>query len=229
MSLDRALGVLGVVIGLPSLLALFFSDQWIISSLAFALAIALIVAGVLVDRATDQHPFKCKRVDLRLTVDPKVTVLTKTYRMIPSFNDLRQFTHRNIAADGKVHSFLWNGKPIEQSYISLEMGEYSITIPLIPSPAKGKEFGGELSYTMEDTFPHASESMIYTIDIPTEIVSMTLQLSRPCTTAEARIEASGQSRQIPGRGLVISEDRKTLTLEAKRPRIGSLVRVYWNW
>lgn len=229
MSLDRALGVLGLIVGLPGFFALFFTNQGTAASLAIALAIVLIGAGVLVERAVNQPAFRCKEVKLSVTVDPKVSVLKKTYRMVPNFNNLRDFMHRNIAADGRIHTFLWNGKPVDSNHISKQLGEYSITTPLVPPPSKGKEFGGELSYTMEDAFPDSTESMIYAVDIPTEIVSMTLQLARPCTTAEARIEASGQSRELPGKGLIISEDRKTLTLEAKRPRVGSWVRIYWNW
>src|SRR5215510_8644906 len=193
MSLDRALGVLGLIIGLPGFFALFFTNQGTVASLAISLAIVLIGAGVLRERAVNQPAFKCKRVDLNVTVDPKVAVLKKTYRMVPNFNNLHDFIHRNIAADGQIHTFLWNGKPVDQGRISKQLGEYSITTLLVPTPTKGKEFGGELSYTMDDAFPAATESMIYAIDIPTEIVSMTLQLARPCTKAEPRIDASGQS------------------------------------
>ncbi len=229
MSLDRALAVLGLIIGLPAFFALFFSSHAVEAILTALLAVVLIVAAVAVNHVASRHPFRLTAVDvdLDLSTSPASARLRKDYRLVANFGQLNQLIHRNIAADGQIHSFTWNGSPVAATGVETSMGEYRVTVPLIPAPTRGKEFGGRLEYALDNSFLSQHESMEYVVDLPTKSASLKIQLCRPCTTAEARVAIGGQEKDVPG--LVIAPDRKSMGIQVKRPKVGSSIRIYWTW
>lgn len=232
MTLDRALGLLGVIIGLPSFLALFFSDQATAALLCGVIAILMVAAAVWVNKAATDHPFRMDQVvvHLDLSKGPPEATLTKTYKIVPNFNHLTQMVHRNIAADGDVSDFRWNGRPIPNAQQRRTMGgEYEITVPFTPAPSRGKPFDGSLSYKLLNSFPADSESLGYVVDFPTKIVTITVTLpaARKCLTAIPRLAFGGQERDLSA--LTIGPNRETLSISVKKPRVGSQIITYWTW
>ena len=231
MSLDRALGILGFILGLPGFFALFFSPFQTSAAIASVSSVLLLASAVWTNHLLTRHPFRMRRVDVTLAFDADVrrAVLSKDYRLVANFNQLNQIVHKNNAADGSIVDFKWNGKPVPATHQRKVLGEFELTIPLSPAPARGQEFPGRLEYTLLDSFPSDDESLSYVVDFPTRVVSIQVQLpqKKPCVTAAARLSFGGQERELDG--LVISQDKRTLTLEVSRPRIGGQLVIYWTW
>jgi len=232
MTLDRGLGLLGLIVGLPSFLALFFSDHATTALLCVVIAVLAIGAAVWVNKVGTDHPFRMDVVEVHLDLSkgPSQATLTKTYKIVPNFNHLTQMVHRNIAADGDVRDFNWNGRPIPDAQQRRTMGgEYEITVPFTPAPSRGKPFDGKLSYDLIDSFPAHSESLGYVVDFPTKIVTITVTLptNKACLTAIPRLAFGGQERDL--RDLIIAPDRCTLKYSVKKPRVGSQIITYWTW
>lgn len=137
--------------------------------------------------------------------------------------------HRSINADGQVCDFCWDGAPIAQSNIRLTSGDYEVTIPFTPPPRRGSEFPGELKYTLKDSFGSNREWLTYAVDFPTDVLSLkiTLPNGKPCLKADARVAIGGHQVELDG--IQVSPNRQVITLNVKRPKLGTKIVTYWDW
>ena len=232
MTVDRALGILALILGLPGFFALFLSPYHTAAIVCVILAGVILAVSLLVARIVDRPAWEYRSVKVELDLSqggPAQATLSKTYKIVSNANDQRHLLHRNIGADGRVHSFTWNGVAIPAANISQSMGEYEVTVEFRPPRARGETFDGVLAYRLDDSFPSVLEAIEYAVDLPTGSAHLTVKLpdAKPCRAPKATLAIGGQERPLAG--LKASEDGKTLTLEVSRPRLGSTVRIYWNW
>lgn len=230
MTLERVLGVAGVLVGLPVFVGLFFDPYRTAAIITLSFAIALGVVAILVFNHTRRPPFRMNRVEVRLDLtNPHQAKLTKSYRIVPSISGLTHIKHRNIAADGKVEKILWDGQEVPAADIRTVMGEYHVAIQFPRAHTRGREFTGTLSYILVDSFSNTDEYLYYVVDFPAKVVRLEVVLpdTRPCTNPEARLSFGGQDLDLPT--LAVSNANKLLTLDVTKPRVGATIAIYWAW
>lgn len=232
MTLDRVLAIIGIVLGIPAVVALVLSANQSLQIFIVILAALLVGAALYIRYILNAPPYTFREATVTLSFpnDHETAILTKTYHIIPNLTDLRQMEHKNIAADGQIQNICWNDQPVPQDRIVQRLGEYEILIDFPISPRKWKEFAGKLSYECLGSFRGNPESMLYCVDFPTREARIIVEFppTKRCRSAEARkLQGSGQ---IPvKRGPEISSDGRRLELHLKRPTFGAHYAIYWTW
>ena len=65
---------------------------------------------------------------------------------------LKTFTHRNIAADGRLTNFRWNGRPVNDGDIQQRVGSREIKVGWATPFELGESREGVLAYDCYDCF-----------------------------------------------------------------------------
>jgi hypothetical protein len=231
MSLDRALAIAGLIIGIPGVLVLFLTANQTLAIVAGLLAVLLLLGAFYGRQILNASPytFPEARVSLAFPGDHNLGVLTKEYRIVPNFGHLRQIEHKNIAADGRIDNIRWNDVPVPPNCIVNRLGEYEVRIDLPFAPRRWTEFRGKLSYDCIGSFPGNPESMLYCVDFPTRRACIIIEFpkGRPCQSATARmIRGAGE---VPIKDPTRSPDGLRLELNLDRPIHGAQYVIYWMW
>lgn len=231
-NLDRWIGIVGVILGLPGFLLFFVKGQHALALLSLLILVVALVAAYLINRAGKLPPYRMKsvRVDLHLldTLGENAT-LQKTYEAVPSYAHLQEMTHRNIAADGAVVNLQWDGNPIPEQWITQVLGEYHITVRFPGPLVKGKQLTCCLSYDVLRSFLQSQEALIYVCDFPAKEVNILIHFpqDRMCTEASCfRVQGAGK---IPLTDPVLDRASRTISLKLKKPEVGAEIEIWWRW
>jgi hypothetical protein len=231
MPIDRIFAIIGIIIGVPGVMILFATANETLAAFAGTLAALLLGAAFYIRYLFNAPPYSVPEalVTLEFKGDEKRATLTKKYKICPNFAHLSQLEHRNIASDGDISNFLWNGLPISPNAISKHLGEYVIRVDLPVNPGRWRIFEGELSYELTDSFNGNPEGMEYCIDFPTKKAVLTILFpkNKRCLSAEARkMQGAGA---IPISRPVVSNDGSRAELVLRRPTLGAKYAIHWNW
>jgi hypothetical protein len=231
MSLDRLLAVVGILIGIPGVLVLFLTANQTLAIFAGFLAVALLAGAFYIRQVLNASPYSFSeaKVTLAFPVDHQTAVLSKEYKIVPNFHNLRQLEHKNIAADGPIANIRWNDVAVPADRISHRLGEYEIRIDLPFAPKRWSEFRGKLSYECEGSFNGNPESIMYCVDFPTRRACITVEFpaNKPCRSAYARIIRG--AGEMPIQDPVRSDDGSRIELNLERPPHGAQYVIYWMW
>jgi hypothetical protein len=232
MSLDRGIGIAGLILAIPGFLLLFFSHDSAVAWLALVLAIVFFASAFLVNRAGSLPPFRMNSVRVNLSLNDDLgneATLRKEYEAVPSYAHLTEMSHRNIAADGAITDLCWNDAPIDQSWVKQALGEYQITARF-PGPLhKGRPFRCVLSYNAIGSFLLNREALVYVVDFPAKIVTICIKFPdrRMCSDAWSyRVQGAGK---VPLAKPEIDAQTKTVTVRLKRPQVGAEIEIWWDW
>jgi len=232
MTIDRILAVVGIFLGLPGFLLLFFTGYRTEAILALGLGLTLFSSPIIVTWLLSLPPYSITEAKVALSFDKdsiQKATITKEYKIRPNQRHLTVLSLRNIAADGKVENLRWNGNLIPKEWLREVLGEYEVTIHFPGPHALWKEFSGALSYEVTDSFNGNPEGLVYAPDHPTKVaqIEVTFPNNRPCRSANAyRVEGAGQ---IPIAGPEIFESGLRLKATIKRPTPGTEYWFWWNW
>src|SRR4051812_35489714 len=100
----------GVLLGLPSFLALFFSGKWVEGSLVFVLVIFMVIMRWF----WALPEFTVLVLEKELTIkdrDARTATLVRRAEMRTNHKGIREWWCRNIASDGAVSNILIDGHP----------------------------------------------------------------------------------------------------------------------
>jgi hypothetical protein len=231
-SLDRWIGIVALILGIPGFLLLFLTKDYAVALLIVGIGVLLFGAAYLINRAGKLPPFRMKsvRVDLRLIdVLGNEATLRKEYEVIPSYAHLTAMSHRNIAADGAITNLQWNDTPIDPSWIEQVLGEYQITAKFPGPLPKGKLFKCALSYNADGSFLQTEEGLVYVVDFPAKTVTISIRFpeDRMCTDAWCfRVQGAGK---VPLPKPQVNATQKTLQVKLKRPQVGAEIEIKWHW
>jgi hypothetical protein len=229
--LDRALGIAGIVLGLPSFLILFLDGFQAVAVITLILAAVLIIAAAIVRWYLRLPEYTMKHVEVTLKFLDDVgaqAVLIKKYRIRPNSFHSREIIHRNNAADGDLINIRWNGQLVPQGQIAEVLGEFEIKIDFLAPKPWWRSFDGELSYDLVNSFPGEREGLRYVVDFPATKVSFKIEMpsNRPCTDVEATSRAGGE-KVLPRPK--VTNGGKLVTMSVKRPYPGGEYRIAWRW
>lgn len=233
MSLDRIIGIVGLLISLPGFFLLFMKDHETVGAITVLLGLILLGAAFYHRYWTNIPPYTVLRGELTLTIldaEGAAANVSNKRTIRPNFKHLTTMVHKNISADGAIDDLRLDGKPLPPSAIKRELGELQIGLSFEPPLERFKPFETHLEYSVKDSFPEPKEALLWTCDFPTKVALITVRLpkNRPCKKAEAsRMRGSGESPL--GKLPFISENRCTISIELKRPTFGERYALYWDW
>ncbi len=226
--MDRILSLIGILVGLPGFILLFFDGHALLAAAFFVAMVVLLLAAWLVSLP----PFTMKSIDVELIiheVDGSKATLSKTYQIRPNYGHLEHLTHRNIAADGSVSNIRWDDQPVPCKNIEKVMAEYHVTIRF-PSPLeRWRTFPGKLSYDLDNSFPATLEGLVYVADFPVKTAKITVRLpaGRKCSKANATMVRGG--RKVPIKHLYQNDGGTQIQLKLKKPVVGAEYEIFWYW
>jgi hypothetical protein len=232
MTLDRWLGVIGLVIGLPGFAALFLGpDQ--ATAISFSLVgVVLIAAAATVNYFGNLPPFSVKSAEVLLDFQDdtgKLAKLSKSYRIRPNYSYLQTLVHKNIGADGVIRNICWDDQPVPPQHITERMKEYIVTIQFPFPLRKWREVLGKLSYELVDSFENNPDGLTYCVDFPTKLANIRVSFpsKRPCIKAHAFLGQGAGEKPISEPS--VTDNGRRLELVLNNPDIGSRYNIYWDW
>ncbi|HEV7488704.1 MAG TPA: hypothetical protein VGQ65_23770 [Thermoanaerobaculia bacterium] len=223
---------LGLLVALPSFVAMFYTRDWSFPVLALVVGFVAVLAGVVMRWfmrlpafTVVSHNVTCEIVDDHA----HEARMRKEYEIRPNYGHLSSITFRNIAGDGRISKIAWNGDELPPAAIKRRMEEYIITVDFPHALPRWKTFSGVLSYRCEDTFPEKNEGIVYTPDFPTvtACITVTFPPNRKWRDPGAsRLEGSGEKAiKTPH----VSADKKSISITLKRPKPGEEYALFWVW
>jgi hypothetical protein len=231
MTWDRLLGGLGVLLGIPGVLVLFFTANVTLAVFAGVLAVLLLAAAMYGRFFVHAPPYTFNNVNVTLEfgATEKSAVLRKEYKIRPNYAHLKQLEHRNIASDGSISNICWNGVPVPGNNIIKSLGEYHVKIDLPVAPRLWSVFDGELSYDLADSFGSSSENIMYSVDSPTREAKISIKFppNRGCKSAAARRRHGAGESALADPTFSAAKDR--LEFKIVRPAMGASYIIYWDW
>jgi len=232
MNLSNTLSLVGVVLALPGVLLLIFSDQMTIAVLVLLLA-ALVIGGALGWRwHINQPAVTLLKAEKTLSFEDEqahVSVVDYRLRIRAYHKGLQLFRLANVSTDGSVGEIWIDGQRTTLSRISAGQGEVS------------KEFSGPLDRGQErdirlwiqffDSFDGPTQRWTHVVGHKTKRVSLKAQFhsERPCKSVRAYLRYGGQVHRNLNEKVRVSEDRCEVTLELRRVRLGEEYTIEWDW
>lgn len=230
MNLDRLLGIIGIVIGVPGFLILFMSDKWIEGILVLFLVMAIAGYQVYLYKQSQEPMFTVLRLDKEVRIhDDKGTKASfeRRQHMKTNHPGLVEWWCRNIAADGTITNILIDG----QAPDVLETSAGTIRVcRRFPRPLqKGEELTIVLTYDLTNSFLKNTESVVHLNVLKTREVVMSVELPRPCLSAETYMSYGGQQVTLINDKPAITMGNKRLEIAIKKPRLGAQYHLQWTW
>ncbi len=230
MNLDRALGVAGVLLGLPGFAALFLTPYDTAAAITLALAAVTIAAALLIRSIANRPPYSMDKVEARLDLtNPDRATHEKVSHVRANVAGLTTLQHKNIASDGTIEDFRWDGDPVPAADIVPDTSAFKVIVRLPLATTRGQQFTGRLSYVLVKSFPARNEFYSFSVDFPTKLLLMSITFpdNRPSLSQKARVSFGGQEREI--NGVDVQEGGKRVFLKVKHPKVGSTISIHWSW
>jgi hypothetical protein len=229
---DYVLGILGILLAIPSLLAPWFSGPPALALSGAIAAIAFLGAALFVERFLNLPAISIDSQTTSITFDSDRTVakMVKRYEFRVHRKGLDHWVHRNISSEGQIADFRWNGTPVPAGDVLRRSGSIQVTVRNPYVWPLGKKIHGELSYVLTDSFSGAVEYLQYVSDMPTKIALLRVQFppNQHCTDAYVQERRNGVVETL-GSGVKRGADGHWLELEVRRPKGGHEYTVYWHW
>lgn len=229
MSKGDLLAWIGILIGLPGFLLLFFSQHVVIASLLVAIG-----AGMLWVRwYINQPEFTLLLVEKILTindVEGRTAVLLRCQEGVANQKGLTEFWCRNISADGPITNIRLDDRPPHE--VKREAGDTQVCKRFNRALEHGEQFSMKLSYDLTDSFPKSTEGMIHVVECKTKRLKMVVTLpgGRPATAARASLRYGGNPHmRLPQPRLTGQTTGERIEMEIKSPRLGAEYCLEWDW
>jgi len=237
MNLDRLFAIGGFVLGIPGVVALFFSADVSVGASAIVVAFLAIALSFAVTYYKNRPPYKFKKAEATLDIkarDGSVATLTKIYKFVPNIRDQHTFIHRNIAADGTVNNFQWENGAIDPHWLRKVLHQYEVTIDFGYPPLRvGQTVDHKLQYDVLNSFPAQKEGWFFVVEYPFKHLHLTLKFpeDRPITSLESSrtIGASVQSLGLGLDAVKAAGNRQYIELDIKKPKLGAQYEIWWRW
>jgi hypothetical protein len=229
---DYVLGILGVLLAIPSLLAPWFSGPPALALAGAIAGIACVGAAVFVQRFLNLPAISIESQTTSITFgnDRTVARMVKRYEFRVHRKGLDHWVHRNISSEGEISDFRWNGRPLPASDVLKRSGSIQVTVRNPYVWPLRKNIHGELSYVLTDSFPGPVEYLQYVSDMPTKLAVLRVQFppGQHCTDVYVQERRNGVVETLDN-GVRRSPDGHWLEFEVRKPKGGYEYTVYWHW
>lgn len=231
MTTDRAIGLLGIVIGIPAFLALFFESAHRREAILSIVIIGLLIAyRVITVRQAGLPPLTVLEIAKQYVIEDAAGTLARfeaKRRMRANFSGVSEFWMRNIIQDGTIGDFQINGMAPAQ--VDTVCGTTHIC-DRFPRPLqKGEEITSTCTYTLRNSFTDPRhEGVIHSNTTKTKLVTLSVILPKPCINAEVIRTVGGQQPTPIGKP-EITNNQRHLEVKIKKPQIGASYHLEWDW
>jgi hypothetical protein len=229
---DYVLGLVGIVLAIPSLLAPWFSGPPALAIAGVFAAIAAVGAAIVVQHFLNGPAISIDSQTTTLTFDSDRTVgrIVKRYEFRVRRKGLDHWVHRNISSEGQVADFYWNDTLVPAGDILKRSGSLQVTVRNNYVWPLGKRIRGELRYVLTNSFPGNVEYLQYVSDMPTKRVLLRVEFppNQHCTEAYVQERRNGVVETVSN-GLKRDPNGRWLEVEVRRPKGGHEYTVYWHW
>lgn len=178
MSLSNWLGIIAIIIGLPSFLVACSLEGY----RGYAV-LAVIIAGILglfwwLLRMPSWTIIEMRWTIKILTADGKSATFTSEAKVRSNQKGLTEYSHRRISADGSIQNFRFFSTPVPESDIQKIAGEY-IVYQRFNSVRRWQTRDLCLAYDLIDSFTRSTESITCVPDYFTRKFSVELRGALP--------------------------------------------------
>jgi hypothetical protein len=229
---DYVLGILGILVAIPSLLAPWFSGSPALALAGAIAALACVGAAIVAQRFLNLPAISIDSQTTSITFDTDRALarMVKRYEFRVHRKGLDHWVHRNLSSEGQITDFRWNGTLVPAGDIVKRSGSIQVTVRNPYVWPLGKKIQGELSYVLRDSFPGAVEYLQYVSDMPTKVALLRVQfpLNQHCTDAYVQERRNGVVETVAN-GLERDSQGRWLELEVRKPKGGHEYTVYWHW
>ncbi len=228
MSLSNWLGIIAIIIGLPSFLAAFSLEGYRGYSI-----LAITIAAILglfwwILRMPSWTIIEMHWTLKILTTDGKSVAFTSEAKVRANQKGLTEYSHRRISADGSIRNFRLFSTPINKNDIQKIAGEY-IVYDRFNSMRRWQKRNLCLSYDLIDSFTKSTESITCVPDYFTR--EFRIDLYFPIGRIPRNVKA------YRGLGAEIHElttpncspDGQKVTWEGHKLKPGQYYTIEWDW
>ena len=230
MNTDRAIAILGIIIGLPAFFALFFSNEHRLEGALVSVLVVFVVVGTWWYRRQQAKPqftsLELRKTYIIQTTDGSLASAQRIEKMRANFHGITEWWNRALMFDGTVTNILIDGEP--PSSIVDVVGTLEVC-KRFPRPLEKDEvITISMTYELHDSFTKSSESVVHTnsTDVPELVI--VVELPRPCITAEVRRTYSGDHGKLEAPPSV-STNHRIIEAKIKKPHMGASYHVDWTW
>ena len=233
MTRTELLALIGIIVGIPSFLAL-----WLTGSETIGILVFIIVCGLV------YYYYDAKRPDFtQLSVHKKLEIfdhagkratVTNCKTLKANHSGLSEFVCRRISADGTLANFSYNFGPPraeEANPIEPEM-KAGVCIVRIPFPHRLRKWEKRevtLTYDLIDSFTRKTESGTLVVGYPTRKAKFEIQLPRNRPCQEARVFYRSGAHEYKMDSPDVSNRNRTIIWEGKNLPGGADYEVEWDW
>ena len=230
MTTDRILTVIAIVLGLPGVIALFFTSEHRGQGVLLSLIVAILIVGAWwFRRQQDLTQFKC--LELRKTVriqaeNGSLATYERSERMRANFNNISEWWNRGLMQDGTISDILIDNRPPDR--IVPNCGGTDVCKLFERPLEKGEEVTVVLTCKHHNSYMTSREALVHTNSSSVAVLTIVVELPRPCTSAEVRRSYSGDHGKLEAPPKMSSNNQR---IEAciRKPRMGASYHVEWNW
>jgi hypothetical protein len=227
MTVDHLLALIGILIGLPGFMILFFNGQVVAGFL-----VVVMIAGIIWVRwLQTQLDFTLLEVTKTLTfhdVTGHEATLIRRQTARANHKGLIQFTIKGITSDGVIDNILIDGKPPHEQFT--EAGRIGVRKHFSKPLDRGDIDDMELTYDITDGFNKATETSAHKVAYKTDKVKLIVIFhpNRPCFNPRASLRFGGNLYKNLT-GLKVIGNNARIEIEIKKPKIGSDCYIEWDW
>jgi hypothetical protein len=229
---DYVLGLVGIALAIPSLIALWSSGSGALVLGGGISAIALLAAAWFVEANLDLPAIsvESQATTVSFENDRSIAKLVRKYEFRVRRKGLDHWVHRNISAEGQISDFCWNGATIPMPDIVRRSNHIQVTVRSPYAWPMGKQLQGELSYRLQDSFNEAVEYLQYISDIPTKLAMLRVEFppNQNCTSVYVQRRANGVVDTFED-GVQRDPRGRWLEVKLRKPKGGHEYTVYWHW
>jgi len=231
ITFPNVLAVLSLIVGLPSVLALFFDRQEIAAVLVLLL-VAGVIGGVLFWRwHTKLPPVTVMSTEGTLTFedkDARIATQQVKMRVRANHNGVQRFMVAEARGDGPVKDIL-----IDDEHPTLEevMDTKRVYKVFHPPLRYREEQDVEASFRWEDSFSDKTESWRHSVAHKTKQLSMTIEFhpDRMCKGAKAMVSYASEPQEPITEGFSRSPKGRKVELKVPNPKLGGEYVLEWDW
>jgi hypothetical protein len=221
------LTIVSILLGIPTFVGLFVSAAYIQGALVLALILVLVYLGFIFKAPA----VKIKKTAKHLIINNKQGTnaqISGRHDICVNHNGVSEFWINGIGATGTVEDIRLDR--MRPSLVEPTLGTVRVCKRFPTELRRGETLSVEFSWSVKDSFPADTESLIHSVDYKTRALLMTVKLpaARKCITARAYTAINHHPQKILEQPQV-SLDRRTITLDVSRPKQGLQYVIEWDW
>jgi hypothetical protein len=228
---DLVLGVIAVLLGIPSVIDLLVRGETALAIGGFLAALIFLAGATYLKRQLNLPAISVdfQKLVLRFERSRAEATITKQYEFRVHRPDLSQWVHRNISADGQITDFKWGGIEIPAVDRVAHCNDLEVTTRNPYPWPNNRKLHGTLTYVLTNSFPSHVEFLQYTSDMPTKLAIVRVEFCHGdrCTSAYVRRRADGVTETLD---IVDRDPNGTwIQVEISKPKGGHEYTLFWHW